>query len=111
MKFPSLAKHAITQDHFEILSIRRTNPHSHEPADWRFRLRVLSPTGLTVNYSTMLTAGDERDLQQSDTITVALEGHQAQLSVRTEVGHIGVRTRLGDLPLVSMELDSEQFAS
>lgn len=63
---------ALEKDHFEILSIRRTNPQTNEPPSWRYRLRVLSPQGLTLNYSTMLTAGDERDLQQSDTITVEL---------------------------------------
>ncbi|CAK9037304.1 unnamed protein product [Durusdinium trenchii] len=60
----------MAQDHFEIAAIRRNNPQLAEPPDWRFRLRVLSAAGVVLNYSIMCTAGDERELSPSDTLTV-----------------------------------------
>jgi len=52
-------------DHFEILSNR-----SSVQDDCRFRLRVLSPAGASVNYGATLPSGEERDLRPSDTLTV-----------------------------------------
>lgn len=61
----------MAQDHFEIIPARRNNPQlMAEPEDWRFRLRVLSHAGVVLNYSTMVTAHDERELSPSDTLTV-----------------------------------------
>ncbi|CAE8684378.1 unnamed protein product, partial [Polarella glacialis] len=61
----------MAQDHFEIVPMRRNNPQSAEPPDWRFKLRVLSTAGVTLNYSVVCNAGDERELSQSDTLTVS----------------------------------------
>eukprot|EP00931_Biecheleriopsis_adriatica_P101694 TRINITY_DN76779_c0_g1_i1.p1 TRINITY_DN76779_c0_g1~~TRINITY_DN76779_c0_g1_i1.p1 ORF type:complete len:1111 (-),score=216.91 TRINITY_DN76779_c0_g1_i1:84-3416(-) len=59
------------QDHFDILPMRRNNPQLAEPPDWRFKLQVLSAAGVTLNYSVVCTAGDERELCPSDTLTVS----------------------------------------
>eukprot|EP00927_Polykrikos_kofoidii_P059605 TRINITY_DN54750_c0_g1_i1.p1 TRINITY_DN54750_c0_g1~~TRINITY_DN54750_c0_g1_i1.p1 ORF type:complete len:1083 (+),score=178.75 TRINITY_DN54750_c0_g1_i1:188-3436(+) len=65
---------ALAADHFEVCASRRSNPTSNESSDWRsrwrFRLRVLSPVGVTVNYGVACGRGDERDLEPSDTLTV-----------------------------------------
>jgi len=61
----------IAVDHFEVRSLRRSNPLTSEPPDWRFRLRVLGQAGVSVNYSTIKhIAGDERELNQGDALTV-----------------------------------------
>lgn len=60
----------VSLDHFEIRVQRRGNPNTREPPNWRFQLRVLSSAGLTVNYGIQCSVGEERDLRQSDTLTV-----------------------------------------
>jgi len=61
----------LATDHFEVRSLRRSNPLTSEPPDWRFRMRILSPAGVSVNYSTVKNmAGDERELNQGDAFTV-----------------------------------------
>merc|ERR1719382_795842 len=65
-------------DHFEVRTSRRTNPMSTEPPDWRFRLRVMSSCGVAINYSVRCICGHERDLHQSETLTVgAISGGSA----------------------------------
>lgn len=58
-------------DHFEIRVMRRSNPATREPPEWRYRVRVLASSGLTLNYSLVLNCGEERELHPSETLTVA----------------------------------------
>ncbi|CAK0852998.1 unnamed protein product [Prorocentrum cordatum] len=61
---------ALDVDHFDIRALRRSNPASSEPPDYRFRLRVVGPSGVVLNYSAPCGKGEELDLGPSDTLTL-----------------------------------------
>ncbi|CAK0814702.1 unnamed protein product [Prorocentrum cordatum] len=46
-------------DHFEIRALRRSKPASSEPPVWHFRLRVVGPLGVALNYGSPCSSGDE----------------------------------------------------
>lgn len=60
-------------DHFDIYSMRRSNPMSSEQPDWHFRLRVLASAGVAVKYSVVCNTGDDCELQQGYTLSVGTE--------------------------------------
>jgi hypothetical protein len=62
----------LAKDHFEIC-MRRPGPGSatqRGSSEWSFRVKVLSPAGITVNCSIVCPCGDERELCPGDTLTV-----------------------------------------
>eukprot|EP00929_Paragymnodinium_shiwhaense_P065819 TRINITY_DN32973_c0_g1_i4.p1 TRINITY_DN32973_c0_g1~~TRINITY_DN32973_c0_g1_i4.p1 ORF type:complete len:620 (+),score=110.94 TRINITY_DN32973_c0_g1_i4:1765-3624(+) len=66
-EFPS----ALGGDHFEVRSARRP-PAAASKGDWRFSMRVLSSAGLFLNNSSAVCgAGDERELQPRDVLSLA----------------------------------------
>lgn len=64
----------LASDHFEVVArppgaTRACRPDALEH-EWRFRVRVLSVAGLTINHSVVCACGDEQELRPGDTLTV-----------------------------------------
>jgi len=64
----------LSTDHFEVCPVRRKNPSTREPPDWRYRLRVLSSAGLMLNYGLACKSGEERELKPGNTLTITQSG-------------------------------------
>lgn len=76
----------LDSDIFEIRTTRKNNPATREPPEWRYRVRVLSARGVVLKYSTVLQAGEERELQPSDTITVDMDSKSSPAGGRSLLG-------------------------
>merc|ERR1712194_952313 len=76
----------MASDHFEISSMRRSNPLTSEPPDWRFRLHVTGSAPVMLNYSTVCNGGEEREISQGDTLTVGASTAGRSVSVSSSGG-------------------------